>query len=81
MGYVLEEIAEDHQRVRVGIFALDDDKRVRRALQIAKGIDLYRYEVKFSLIPASRRTTEPGTVLTTTSDGSPTPQHQATGAL
>ena len=53
MGYVLEEIAEDHQRVRGVIIALDDDKRIRRALQIAQGIDFYRYEVKFSLIPAS----------------------------
>ena len=53
MGYVLEEIAEDHQRVRGVIIALDDDKRIRRALQIAQGIDFYRYEVKFNLIPAS----------------------------
>ena len=53
MGYVLEEIAEDHQRVRGVIIALDDDKRIRRALQIAQGIDFYRYEVKFSLIPSS----------------------------
>ena len=53
MGYVLEEIAEDHQRVKGVIIALDDDKRIRRALQIAQGIDFYRYEVKFSLIPAS----------------------------
>ena len=46
-------IAEDHQRVRGVIIALDDDKRIRRALQIAQGIDFYRYEVKFNLIPAS----------------------------
>ena len=48
-----EDVAEDHQRVRGVIIALDDDKRIRRALQIAQGIDFYRYEVKFSLIPAS----------------------------
>ena len=53
MGYVKEDVAEDHQRVRGVIIALDDDKRIRRALQIAQGIDFYRYEVKFSLIPAS----------------------------
>jgi len=53
MGYVLEEIAEEHQSVRGVIIALDDDQRIRRALQIAQGIDFYRYEVKFSLIPAS----------------------------
>ena len=53
MGYVLDEIAEDHQRVRGVIIALDDDKRIRRALQIAQGIDFYRYEVKFNLLPMS----------------------------
>ena len=53
MGYVKEDVAEDHQRVRGVIIALDDDKRIRRALQIAQGIDFYRYEVKFKLIPAS----------------------------
>tara|TARA_B100000925_G_scaffold157315_1_gene118186 strand:+ start:1 stop:930 length:930 start_codon:yes stop_codon:yes gene_type:complete len=53
MGYVKEDVAEDHQRVRGVIIALDDDKRIRRALQVAQGIDFYRYEVKFSLIPGS----------------------------
>ena len=53
MGYVQGEIAEDHQKVRGVIIALDDDKRIRRALQIAQGIDFYRYEVKFNLIPSS----------------------------
>ena len=51
LGYVQEEIAEDHQRVRGVIITLDDDKRIRRAIQIAQGIDVYRYEVKFNLIP------------------------------
>ena len=53
MGYVLEKIAEDHQRVCGVIIALDDDKRIKRALLIAQGIDFYWYEVKFSLISAS----------------------------
>ena len=53
MGYVQEEIAEDHQRVPGVIIALDDDKRIRRALHIAQGIDFYRYEVKFNSIPSS----------------------------
>jgi hypothetical protein len=35
------------------IITLDDDKRIRRALQIAQGIDFDRYEVKFNLIPLS----------------------------
>jgi restriction system protein len=50
MGYVKEDVAEDHQKVRGVIIALEDDKRIRRALQIAQGIDFYRYEVKFNLI-------------------------------
>ena len=50
MGYVKEDVAEDHQRVRGVIIALDDDKRIRRALQVAQGIEFYRYEVKFNLI-------------------------------
>ena len=50
MGYVKEDVAEDHQRVRGVIIALDDDKRIRRALQVAQGIEFYRYEVKFALI-------------------------------
>ena len=53
MRCIQEEIAEDHQKVRSVIIALDDDKRIRRALQIAQGIDFYRYEVKFNLIPSS----------------------------
>ena len=52
MGYVLEEIAEDHQRLRGVITALHDDKRIRRAFQIAQGINFYRYEVNYSLIHA-----------------------------
>ena len=53
MGYIAEEIAEDHQRVRGIIIALDDDLRIRRALKVAQGIEFYRYQVSFDLIPAS----------------------------
>ena len=53
MGYIAEEIAEDHQRVRGVIIALDDDLRIRRALKVAQGIEFYRYQVSFDLIPAS----------------------------
>jgi hypothetical protein len=35
------------------IITLDDDKRIREALPVAHGIDFYRYEVKFNLIPSS----------------------------
>jgi len=50
MGYIAEEIAEEHQRVKGVIIALEDDLRIRRALKVAPNIDFYRYEVKFDLI-------------------------------
>ena len=50
MGYVLEELAEEGQTVRGVIIALEDDLRLRRALQVAPNIDFYRYEVSFNLI-------------------------------
>ena len=52
MGYIAEEIAEEHQRVRGVIIALEDDLRIKRALKVAPNIDFYRYEVKFDLIRA-----------------------------
>jgi restriction system protein len=50
MGYIAEEIAEDHQLVRGVIIALEDDLRIKRALKVAPNIEFYRYEVKFDLI-------------------------------
>jgi len=50
MGYIAEEVAEDHQRVRGVIIALQDDLRIKRALKVAPNIEFYRYEVKFDLI-------------------------------
>ncbi|MCP9783501.1 DUF91 domain-containing protein [Cyanobium sp. WKJ7-Wakatipu] len=50
MGYIAEEIAEEHQRVSGVIIALEDDLRIRRALKVAPNIEFYRYEVKFDLI-------------------------------
>ena len=50
MGYIAEEIAEEHQRVRGVIIALEDDLRIKRALKVAPNIDFYRYEVKFDLV-------------------------------
>ena len=52
MGYIAEEIAEEHQRVKGVIIALEDDLRIRRALKVAPNIEFYRYEVKFDLIKA-----------------------------
>ena len=52
MGYIAEEVAEDHQRVRGVNIALEDDIRIKRALKVAPNIDFYKYEVRFDLIKA-----------------------------
>ena len=49
MGFVLDDLVEDHQRVRGAIIALDDDLRLRRALSVTNNIDFYRYQVSFKL--------------------------------
>lgn len=49
MGYVIDELAEEHQSVKGAIVALEDDLRIRRALKVARGIEFYRYEVSFKL--------------------------------
>lgn len=51
MGYVMDELAEDHQKVKGVIIALEDDLKIRRALRAASNINFYRYQVKFNLIP------------------------------
>ena len=50
MGYASQELAEPHQTVRGVIIALDDDKRIRRALAVAPNIDFFRYQISFKLI-------------------------------
>jgi restriction system protein len=52
MGYVLEELAEENQKVRGVIIALEDDIRIRRALKVAANIEFFRYEVSFRLFKA-----------------------------
>lgn len=49
MGYIKQEIAEKNQTVLGVIIALDDDKRIRRALASANNIDFYRYKISFTL--------------------------------
>ena len=53
MGFVLDEIAEEHQTVRGLIIALEDDLRIKRALRVVSNIDFYRYQVRFELLPNS----------------------------
>ena len=50
MGYVLEELAEDHQEVKGVIIALEDDLRIKRALKVTTNIEFYRYQVSFKLL-------------------------------
>ena len=53
MGYVLDELAEENQTVKGVIIALDDDLRIRRALRVAQGIEFFRYQVSFTLLPGT----------------------------
>jgi restriction system protein len=49
MGYVLEELAEDNQKVRGAIIAFEDDVKIHRALAVAPNIDFYTYKISFKL--------------------------------
>lgn len=49
MGFVLEELAEEGQKVKGIIIALEDDNRIKRALAVAPNISFYRYQVSFKL--------------------------------
>lgn len=53
MGYVLDELAEQNQKVKGVIIALEDDIRIRRALRVTQGIEFYRYKVSFTLTLAA----------------------------
>lgn len=52
MGFVQEELAEAGQEVRGVIIALEDDPKIRRALQMTPSILFYRYEISFKLVKA-----------------------------
>ena len=52
MGYVAAELADEGQRVRGVIIAMEDDLRLRRALSVTTNIDFYRYQVSFKLVQA-----------------------------
>ena len=49
MGYVKDELAENNQVVKGVIIALDNDKRIKRALSVTSNIEFYRYQVSFKL--------------------------------
>jgi restriction system protein len=50
MGFVHEALVEKGQSVRGVIIALEDDKRLRRALAMVPSVSFYRYEVTFKLV-------------------------------
>lgn len=50
MGFVKEELAEEEQRVKGVIIALEDAPRLRRALAAAPDIEFYRYQINFRLL-------------------------------
>jgi len=49
MGFVKDMLAEDDQKVKGIIIALEDDVKIRRALSVAQNIEFFRYEVTFKL--------------------------------
>jgi len=52
MGFVKEEIAENDQSVEGVIIALEDDKKLRRALAAMPSVSFYRYQINFKLVKA-----------------------------
>jgi len=50
MGFIKEELLEPHQDVKGIIIALDDDKRIKYALNVTNNIEFYRYKIDFKLI-------------------------------
>jgi restriction system protein len=50
MGFVLEELAEENQKVKGVIIAHEDDLRIKRALSVTNNIEFYRFQVSFKLI-------------------------------
>ncbi len=49
IGYIVAEVADENQEVKGAIIALDDDLRLRRALQVMPSVIFYRYEIQFRL--------------------------------
>ncbi len=50
MDYVVEVIADPNQTVRGIVIALDDDKKLRRALARLSDVEFYSYKVDFKLV-------------------------------
>jgi restriction system protein len=50
MGFVKDQLADEGQTVEGIIIAHEDDKRLRRALEMTPAVSFYRYKVSFQLI-------------------------------
>ena len=50
MGFAMQDLAEPGQSVRGVIIALEDDKKLRRALAVTPTVDFYRYQISFKLL-------------------------------
>jgi|ERR1041385_7069360 restriction system protein len=55
MGYALEELAEENQKVKGVIIAAEDDIRIRRALAVTNNIEFYCYQVSFKLFKNEKK--------------------------
>ena len=49
LKYRFKHRIEPNQNVKGVIIALENDKKIQRALSVTQNIEFYRYEVKFKL--------------------------------
>jgi len=49
MGFIKEELAESNQNVKGIIIALEDDKKLKYALNVTNNIEFYKYKIDFKL--------------------------------
>ncbi len=49
MGFIAKEVAEEGQKVRGLIIALEDDPKLQYALLVAPNISFYTYQISFAL--------------------------------
>jgi len=50
MSDISDEIADNWQEVFGAIIALDDDRKLVRAVSMIPSVDFYQYSIRFSLI-------------------------------
>lgn len=50
MSYVQEMLCDEGQSVKGAIIALEDDKKLRRAISMVNGVSFFRYKISFKLV-------------------------------